>query len=129
LVDNLRPPSEGGEPINDHVSAEVKIGVVSVGDGAPWPEVDVEAVELEVAPLRAHHLVAELDGGELDEELFREVRAHHQLRLSEAELAAEDVFNVGAAHPRRSRNHPGDDSGVLPIQSLTVEVIGGGNEA
>jgi hypothetical protein len=58
------------------MSTEEQVGVVGVRDGAPWPKVDVEAVELEVAPLRAHHLVARLGGGELDEVLFWEVRAN-----------------------------------------------------
>jgi hypothetical protein len=81
LVHNFRPPSERREAFDDHVDAEVKVDVVRVRHRAPWPEVDVEAVHLEVAVLRAQNLITQLGGGELDEVLLREVGAHHQLGL------------------------------------------------
>jgi hypothetical protein len=78
-IHHLRSPRERREPIDDHMDAEVEVGVVGVGDGAPWPEVDVESVHLEAAALRLQDLVAELGSGELDEEMLRVVGANHQL--------------------------------------------------
>jgi hypothetical protein len=70
LVHNFRPPGERREAFDDHVDAEVEVGVVRVRHRAPWPEVDVKAVHLEVAALRAHNLVTQLGEGELDEVLL-----------------------------------------------------------
>jgi hypothetical protein len=68
-------------------------------DSTPRSKVDIEAIHLEVAALRAHDLLTYLDGGELHKELLREVSAHHQLRGAKAKLATEYILNVGAIHP------------------------------
>jgi hypothetical protein len=129
LINHFRPPGEGREAVDNHVDAEVEVRIVSVRNRAPWPEVDVEAVHLEIAALRAHNLVSQLAGGELDKVLLWEVGAHHQLGRTQAELATEDVVDIGAVRSRRRGDDPRHDGGALPVQALAVEVVRGCDEA
>jgi hypothetical protein len=56
VVDDLRPPREGGQSINVQVHTVAHVGVDGLRHGAPRTEVHLEAVPLEGLPLGAHQI-------------------------------------------------------------------------